>query len=79
MNNDLTIQIQNIKNNEVVSLTLNHKAKNRYEELCRVLTPFDMYFGGEIELYDFATDNEVAKLISNSDELTDWLDNDVEY
>lgn len=77
MNNDLVIQIKHVMTNEIISLTLNHKVANRFQELSDKLKVFDMWFGDETWLY--ITDNKtnqdvhVAMLISDSNELTSWL------
>lgn len=79
MNFDLIIRISHIENKEDVSLVLKHNVKDRYQELARVLDPFNCYFGDDITLYEFGDeemDEPIAQLISDPDTLTDWLMNE---
>lgn len=74
--NNITIKIQNIRTNEIVTLTLDGKAKDRHEELNNALAPFQMYFGDDVGLYEENTDEHIANLVSDSCELSYWLMNE---
>ena len=75
MNFDITIQIQHLKNYEIVELKLKHDVPCRYAELDRSLTPFNLVFEDDHYLREMNNAEEVAILISDSYFLTDWLQN----
>lgn len=70
--NDLTITIEHIKNSEQVNILLK-AGGNRFETLNNELDKFDMYFGDEMYLYECGNDQVVAKLVTDSNELQNWL------
>lgn len=70
----MNIVIKHVKNNETITLTLTGKdSGERHESIANALKPYNMYFGCETWLYDCITDEHIAILISDSDELTDYL------
>jgi succinate dehydrogenase flavin-adding protein (antitoxin of CptAB toxin-antitoxin module) len=73
MSKDLEIIIGHVLTGEIVHLILNHKAKDRFEELDRVLSPFHLYFIDELHLCEHGSDELVATLISSDADLLEWL------
>ncbi len=81
INEDLTIKIRHVRIDETISMVLKHDVKDRYAELDRVLKPYSLYFENDVDLYDnfdFKGD-VIAKLVSDSDDLSYWLMNEEEY
>ena len=85
LDKNLKIRVQHLCNNEVIELELSAEAKDRYAELARVLKPFNLYFLDDDRLAEFSPYDEedpspktIAELISSSDDLTVWLEKDLD-
>ena len=69
-----TLRVQNISNQEVADITIYGKTEDeRIDSFNNELDKYNMYFGDDVALYDYTTQERVATLISCPEALASYI------
>ena len=72
----MNFTVKHIRTGELLTITISgNTPQKRFDSINEALKPYSMYFGCSVRLYTFDTDEHIADLVTDPDELSDYLFN----